>query len=59
MVAANMVGIALTWSARGQFMTPVQPMLAALAGALAVAVARTMFDFAGRLRRSAGGREVA
>jgi hypothetical protein len=54
MVAANMLGIALTWSARGQFMAPVQPMLAALAGALAVAVARTMIELAGRLRRRAG-----
>ncbi len=59
MVAANMLGIALTWSARGQFMAPVQPMLAALAGAMAVAVARRMIGFAGRLRRSAGGREAA
>ena len=48
MVAANMLGIALTWSARGQFMMPVQPMLAALAGALAVAVVRTMFELASR-----------
>jgi hypothetical protein len=54
MMAANMLGIALTWSARGQFMAPVQPMLAALVGALAVAVARSMIDLAGRLRRRAG-----
>jgi hypothetical protein len=59
MVAANTLGIALTWSARGQFIAPVQPMLAALAGAMAVAVARTIVEFAGRLRRSAGGREAA
>ena len=54
MVGANMLGIALTWSARGQFIAPVQPMLAALAGALPVAVARTAIEFAGRLRRNAG-----
>jgi hypothetical protein len=51
MVAANMLGIALTWSARGQFMAPIQPMLAALVGALAVAVVRSMIDLVGRLRR--------
>ncbi len=54
LVAANMLGIALTWSARGQFMAPVQPMLAALVGAMAVAVARTLIEFARRLRRGAG-----
>jgi hypothetical protein len=54
MVAANMLGIALTWSARGQFMAPVQPMLAALVGALAAAVARAMIEFGGRLRRATG-----
>jgi hypothetical protein len=54
MVATNMLGIAMTWSARGQFIAPIQPMLAALAGALAAAVARSMIEFAGRLRRSAG-----
>jgi hypothetical protein len=54
MVAANMLGIALTWSARGQFMAPVQPMLAALVGAMAAAVARTTIELAGRLRRGAG-----
>jgi len=53
MVAANLLGIALTWSARGQFTAPVQPMLAALVGAMAVAAARTIIEFAGRLRRSA------
>ncbi|HET9317496.1 MAG TPA: hypothetical protein VFQ51_18025 [Vicinamibacteria bacterium] len=50
MVAANMLGIALTWSARGQFMAPIQPLLAALVGALAVAVVRAMIALAGRLR---------
>jgi hypothetical protein len=59
MMAANMLGIALTWSARGQFMAPVQPMLAALVGAMAVAAVRTMIQLAGRLRRRAGGREAA
>jgi hypothetical protein len=46
MVATNMLGIALTWSARGQFMAPVQPMLAALVGAMAAVMARTIIDFA-------------
>jgi hypothetical protein len=55
MVSANILGIALTWSARGQFIAPVQPMLAALVGAMAVAVARAMIEFAGRRRRIAGG----
>lgn len=50
MVAANFLGIALTWSARGQFMAPVQPMLAALAGALVVAMVRGSIDLAARLR---------
>jgi hypothetical protein len=48
MVAANMLGIALTWSARGQFMAPVQPMLAALVGALGVALVRTAIALARR-----------
>jgi hypothetical protein len=54
MMAANMLGIALTWSARGQFMAPVQPMLAALVGALAATSARAIVAFASRLRRPAG-----
>jgi hypothetical protein len=54
MVAANMLGIALTWSARGQFMVPVQPMLAALVGAMAASVGRTTIRLAGRLRPGAG-----
>jgi hypothetical protein len=51
MVAANMLGIVLTWSARGQFMVPIQPMLAALAGAGVVVAARTILELAARLRR--------
>jgi hypothetical protein len=51
MIAANMLGIALTWSARGQFMAPVQPMQAALVGALAVALVRATTALARRLRR--------
>jgi hypothetical protein len=51
MIAANMLGITLTWSARGQFMVPVQPMLAALAGAGVVVAARTILELAARLRR--------
>jgi hypothetical protein len=50
MVAANMLGIALTWSARGQFMAPIQPMLAALVGAMAVVMVRTMIEAATRAR---------
>jgi len=50
MVAANILGIALTWSARGQFMAPVQPMLAALAGAMVVATVRRSIDLAARFR---------
>jgi hypothetical protein len=50
MIAANLLGIALTWSARGQFMAPVQPMLAALVGALGVALVRAAVALAGRLR---------
>jgi hypothetical protein len=51
MIAANVLGIALTWSARGQFMAPVQPMLAAVVGALAVALVRATITLSGRLRR--------
>jgi hypothetical protein len=40
MTAANLVGIALTWSMAGRFMAPVQPILAALVGALVVVFAR-------------------
>ena len=50
MVAANILGIALTWSARGQFMAPVQPMLAALAGAMLVAMVRRTIELAARFR---------
>ena len=50
MVAANILGIALTWSARGQFIAPVQPMLAALAGAMVVAMVRRTIELAARLR---------
>lgn len=50
MVAANFLAIALTWSARGQFMVPVQPMLAALAGAMVVAAVRQTVDLAARFR---------
>jgi hypothetical protein len=46
MVAANTLGIALTWSARGQFIAPVQPMLAALAGAMVVVMAQRLFALA-------------
>jgi 4-amino-4-deoxy-L-arabinose transferase-like glycosyltransferase len=38
MVAANVMSIAMTYSASGRFMVPVQPLLIALAGALMVAV---------------------
>lgn len=51
MVAANILGIALTWSARGQFIAPVQPLLAALVGALVVAMVRQAVELAARLRR--------
>ena len=59
MVGANLLGIALTWSARGQFIAPIQPMMAALVGALAAAVARRTIELAGRLRRNARGPEAA
>ncbi len=51
MVAANILGIALTWSARGQFIAPVQPLLAALVGAMVVAMVRQAVELAARLRR--------
>jgi hypothetical protein len=38
MVAANVMSIAMTYSASGRFMVPVQPLLIALAGAMVVAV---------------------
>jgi hypothetical protein len=44
MIAANMVGIALTWSVAGRFMMPVQPLLAALAGAMAADVVRRIAE---------------
>jgi hypothetical protein len=51
MVGANIVGIALTWSVAGRFMAPVQPLLAALAGAMMVAMVRQTLELAARLRR--------
>jgi hypothetical protein len=51
MVGVNIVGIALTWSVAGRFMAPVQPLLAALPGAMAVAVVRRALEVAARLRR--------
>jgi hypothetical protein len=50
MLAANILGIALTWSARGQFMAPMQPLLAALVGAMVAAMVRQTLDLAGRFR---------
>jgi hypothetical protein len=51
MVAANILGIALTWSARGQFIAPVQPLLAALVGAMVVTLVRQAVELAARIRR--------
>ncbi|HEX6736888.1 MAG TPA: hypothetical protein VF310_01315, partial [Vicinamibacteria bacterium] len=42
MIGANLAGIALTWSVAGRFMMPVQPLLAALAGAMAADVVRRL-----------------
>jgi hypothetical protein len=50
MVCANVLGIALTWSVRGRFMAPLQPLLAALAGAMVAATARRIIEFAVRIR---------
>jgi hypothetical protein len=54
MVGANILGIALTWSASGRFMAPVQPLLAALAGAMVVAMVvamvRRTIELAARFR---------
>jgi len=50
MVGANIVGIALTWSVAGRFMAPVQPLLAALAGAMIVAMVRRTLELAARFR---------
>ena len=40
MVGANIFSVALTWGAGGRFMTPVQPLLLALVGAMLVRAAR-------------------
>jgi hypothetical protein len=40
MIGANLMSIAMTYSASGRFMVPVQPLLVALASAMPVAVAR-------------------
>jgi hypothetical protein len=40
MIGANLMSIAMTYSASGRFMVPVQPLLIALASAMPVAVAR-------------------
>lgn len=49
MVCANTLGIALTWSVGGRFMAPLQPLLAALTGAMIVALARQII---GTMRRA-------
>ena len=51
MVGANILGIALTWSVAGRFMAPVQPLLAALAGAMMVAMVRQAVELSARFRR--------
>jgi hypothetical protein len=51
MVGANILGIALTWSVSGRFMAPVQPLLAALAGAMMVDMVRRTIELTARLRR--------
>ena len=59
-VGANILGIALTWSVGGRFMAPVQPLLAALAGAMVVALVRQTIEFGMRFRpREPEGSAVA
>ena len=53
MVAVNILGIALTWSVAGRFMSPVQPLLAALAGAMVVVMVRRTIELGRRRRRPA------
>jgi hypothetical protein len=59
MVGANIAAIALTWSSRGRFMAPVQPLLAALAGAMVVTMVRRTFELAARFRGRAHERPGA
>jgi hypothetical protein len=51
MIGANIMSIAMTYSASGRFMVPVQPLLIALAVAMAVSLARDAVALAGRLSR--------
>jgi len=48
MIAANLFGIAMTWSVGGRFMVPLQPLLIALVAALYAVVARRTMAFADR-----------
>ena len=48
MIAANLFGIAMTWSVGGRFMVPLQPLLLALVAALYAVVARRTIAFADR-----------
>lgn len=50
-VGVNILGIAMTWSVAGRFMAPMQPLLAALVGAMVVDVVRRMIELAARFRR--------
>jgi hypothetical protein len=46
MVGANILSVAMTYSASGRFMVPVQPILMALIGAAIAAVPRRMWELA-------------
>jgi hypothetical protein len=50
-LCANIFSIAMTWGATGRFMVPVQPLLLALVGAMAISIVR---EAAGWLRRPGG-----
>ena len=52
-VASNIMSIAMTYSAGGRFMLPVQPLLVALVAAMAVYLVAQVLRFA-RSRSSAG-----
>jgi len=52
MIGANLLSIAMTYSASGRFMVPVQPLMIALVAAMLVVVARRMLEWA-RLRAPA------
>jgi hypothetical protein len=51
MVAANVMSIAMTYSASGRFMVPVQPLLIALAGAMVAAVLSAPIAYVIRKKR--------